>query len=147
MIGLQKTDGGDLSVKELGDTFQSLDLWEGVLTSRFKLSGSPVEITTLCHPDVDGLAYKLKSSLFVSEKLGVQIRFPYPSAAFGGDPTTFDKKDSHRSEVIEKGKNYWVIKHQIDDFVYYCRLQTSGEAILKETVILLNSSKRISSLL
>ncbi|WP_082212011.1 hypothetical protein [Parabacteroides timonensis] len=133
LIGLQKTDGGDLSVKELGDTFQSLDLWEGVLTSRFKLSGSPVEITTLCHPDVDGLAYKLKSSLFVSEKLGVQIRFPYPSAAFGGDPTTFDKKDSHRSEVIEKGKNYWVIKHQIDDFVYYCRLQTSGEAILKET--------------
>ena len=133
LIGLQKADGEGLSVKELGEISQSLNLWEGVLNSRFKVSGSPVEITTLCHPDMDELAYKLKSPLFASKKLGVRVRFPYPSAAFGGDPTVLDNKDSHQSEVIEKGKNYWVVKHQIDDFVYYCRLQTSGDAVLEET--------------
>lgn len=133
LIGLQKIGGEALSVNELGDMSQCLDVWQGMLNSRFKLSGSPVEIATFCHPESDKLAYRLKSPLFSSNKLGVRFRFPYTSALFGKDPADFGKEDLHRSEVIEKGEKYWIIKHQIDDFIYYCRIQTSVDAALKES--------------
>lgn len=133
LIGLEKIGGTALSVNELEDTFQSLNLWEGVLNSRFKLFGSPVKITTFCHPETDKIAYRLKSALFSSNKLGVRIRFPYPSALFAKDPADLGKKDFHRSEVVEKGGNYWIVKHQIDDFIYYCRIQSSTHAVLKES--------------
>lgn len=133
LIGLQKVEGGNLSVSEVADASQSLNLWEGTLNSRFKLSGSPVSLTTCCHPDADRLAFNLTSALFSSNQLGVQIRFPYPSATFGKDPAVFGKEALHQSEIIEEGKTYWIIKHQIDDFVYYCQIQTSGNATLKET--------------
>lgn len=67
LIGLQKVEGKTLSERELSESCQQLNVWEGTLESRFKLSGSPVEVTTLCHPDKDELAYRLKSPLF-SEK-------------------------------------------------------------------------------
>jgi len=131
LIGLEKI-GGNISLNDLDETVQTLNLWEGLLDSRFKISGEPVEVTTLCHPYIDRLAYKLKSNLFSSNKLGIRIRFPFPSALHSKDPATLEKDDLHRSEMVKRGEQSWVIKHQVDDLVYYCRIQTSAKAILKE---------------
>lgn len=46
LIGLLKAEGKTLSEDELSEPRQQLNVWEGTLESRFKLSGSPVEITT-----------------------------------------------------------------------------------------------------
>ena len=132
LIGLQKIKG-KLSVADLEDTHQRLDLWKGVLDSHFKLSNVPVEIVTFCHPDRDQLVYKLKSSLFSSNELGVQICFPFPSVLFAKDPTTLSNASSHQSKVIKSGRRDWIVEHKIDDFVYYCHIQSSVDAILKET--------------
>ena len=118
LIGLLKAEGKTLSEDELSEPRQQLNVWEGTLESRFKLSGSPVEITTLCHPDKDELAYRLQSPLFSEKKLGVRICFPFPSVAFGKEPAVWDVEDGHRSWIIRSGENDWVIKHQTDDFVY-----------------------------
>lgn len=133
LIGLQKVEGKTLSERELSESCQQLNVWEGTLESRFKLSGSPVEVTTLCHPDKDELAYRLKSPLFSEKRLGVRICFPFPSVAFGKEPAVWDMEDSHRSWIVRGGDNDWIIKHQTDDFVYYCRIRTSVKAALKET--------------
>lgn len=126
-------EGKTLSERELSESCQQLNVWEGTLESRFKLSGSPVEVTTLCHPDKDELAYRLKSPLFSEKRLGVRICFPFPSVAFGKEPAVWDMEDSHRSWIVRGGDNDWIIKHQTDDFVYYCRIRTSVKAALKET--------------
>lgn len=76
LIGLQKVEGKTLSERELSESCQQLNVWEGTLESRFKLSGSPVEVTTLCHPDKDELAYRLKSPLF-PKKAGSTDMFPF----------------------------------------------------------------------
>lgn len=131
LIGLEKIGGG-ISLDDLEETVQTLNLWEGSLDSRFKISGEPVEVMTLCHPYIDRLAYKLKSDLFSSNKLGIRIRFPFPSAAHSKDPATLEKEDLHLSEIVEGGGKSWVIKHQVDKLVYYCRIQTSANAALKE---------------
>lgn len=133
LIGLQRTDGERLSDDDLSDTFQCLNLWDGILESRFRLFGSSVEVTTLCHPDKDELAYHLKSSLFSETKLGIRIRFPFPSVAFGKEPAVWDHEDGHFSEIIQKGEADWIVRHQINDFVYYCHIQTSEKATLKKS--------------
>ena len=42
-------------------------------------------------------------------------------------------EDSHRTWIVRGGDNDWIIKHQTDDFVYYCRIRTSVKAALRET--------------
>lgn len=131
LIGLEKIKGG-LSLTDLKKTVQTLNLWEGLLNSSFEISGKPVEIKTLSHPYIDRLAYKLKSDLFSLNELGIRIRFPYPSMTHSKNPITVDSNNSHQSKIIKEGNGFWLIKHQIDDFVYYCRIQTSSKATLKE---------------
>lgn len=133
LIGLKPKEKEKFSVKELSEMHQRLDLWQGVLESHFRLSGSPVKVTTFCHPEKDELAYRLKSSLFAERKIGIRIAFPFPSATFSGDPAIFGKQDGHYSEIIYQKGNEWLIRHQVDDFVYYCRLRTSEDAVLKDT--------------
>lgn len=131
LVGLEKI-GGKLSLDDLEETVQTLNLWEGLLDSRFKMSGEMVKVTTLCHPYMDRLAYKLKSNLFSSNELGVRIRFPFPSATFSKDPASLENDELHLSEIVRSSEQSWVIKHQVNDFVYYCRIQTSAKVTLQE---------------
>ena len=48
------------------DVEQVLDLWNGVLRSRFRLDGEPVEVETLCHPRLDLVAVRVVSPLLAA---------------------------------------------------------------------------------
>ena len=71
-----KPDGSALTPADIEDPVQILDLWRGILTSRFKLSGIPVEITTACDPDSDTVALRIVSDLVTQQKLSVRLAFP-----------------------------------------------------------------------
>ena len=43
-------DGRAATRDDLTDVEQTLDLWNGVLRSRFRIEGEPVAVETLCHP-------------------------------------------------------------------------------------------------
>lgn len=80
-IGLQLTraDGSAADINDLKETRQTLDLWGGLLSSRFELDGKRVSVQTVCHPARDILAVRVKSSLFEQEHLTVSLVFPYGS--------------------------------------------------------------------
>ena len=48
---LMKEDGSAAVEEDLEDAVQNVDLWSGIVTSRFCLEGKPVEVKTACHPD------------------------------------------------------------------------------------------------
>lgn len=130
VIGLYAPEQGELSMEQLKEVHQKLDLWQGLLTSRFSLQGNEVEVMTLCHPEKDALAYKLESALLASGKLGIRIRFPYPSAAHSMDPATYSHADRHTTTLTSTGSNTWEIEHSVDDLTYTCRVSLSAEAEL-----------------
>lgn len=132
LIGLQAAGGKNLSIEALSGVHQQLNLWQGVLESHFCLFGSPVSVVTFCHPIKDELVYCVQSPLFAEKKIGISITFPYPSAAFSGDPAIGGKQDRHSSIIILQEKNEWLIRHKVDNLVYYCRLRTLGNVVLKE---------------
>ena len=47
---LTKADGTAAQPSDLTDIEQTLDLWNGILVSRFKFEGQPVDVQTVCHP-------------------------------------------------------------------------------------------------
>ena len=71
-----KPDGTPLAPADIQEPEQTLDLWTGIITSRFKLGGVPVQVTTGCHPHSDRIAVKLESELVRMGKLRVRLAFP-----------------------------------------------------------------------
>lgn len=78
---LTKTDGSAALAGDLGGVEQTLDLWSGVLRSRFTLQGQPVETLTVCHPDLDLLAVRVVSPLLKNGRARIEIHFPYGTGA------------------------------------------------------------------
>ena len=50
-----------VSSTEIGDTDQQLDLWTGLLSSRFSWHDHPVAVRTVCDPRLDRLAVEIDS--------------------------------------------------------------------------------------
>jgi len=77
-LGLAYTtrDGRPLAPEDIQEPEQTLDLWTGIVTSRFKIEGTPVEVTTACHPDRDTIAVRIVSPLVASGKLTARLAFP-----------------------------------------------------------------------
>ena len=82
-IGFRLTlrDGREATRDDLTDVEQTLDLWNGVLRSRFRIEGEPVAVETLCHPDLDLLAVRVVSPLVRRGRIAVRLRFPYGTGA------------------------------------------------------------------
>jgi hypothetical protein len=78
-IGLRitKSDGSPAGIKDLANTTQTLDLWTGLLSSRFEIDAQPVKVLTVCHPRRDVLAVRIESTLLRQNRLLVSLAFPY----------------------------------------------------------------------
>ncbi|TDE38229.1 hypothetical protein E1295_33730, partial [Nonomuraea mesophila] len=80
---------------------QRLDLWTGVITSRYLLRGTPVQVTTACHPERDVLAVRVESPLLAGGSpggLAVRLAFPYGSQAWG-NAADWSRPGAHTSTL------------------------------------------------
>jgi hypothetical protein len=87
--GSRETTLGDLQAIN-----QELDLWTGILTSRFELEGQPVRLETVSHPERNMVAVRIVSPLIRSGKIGVHLHFPNSAGGWSvaGD---WNSPDSH----------------------------------------------------
>jgi hypothetical protein len=76
---LKKPDGSLAVPGDISRIAQTLDLWTGILESRFEFAGVAVLVRTCCHPDTDALAVRIESSSVRDGRLAVRIAFAYPT--------------------------------------------------------------------
>jgi hypothetical protein len=109
---LALADGRPARASDLTDVEQTLDLWTGVLRSRFRVEGIPVAVETLCHPRLDLVAVRVASPLVKSGRLGVRLAFPYGSAG----PTAADwtKPDRHETTLGRTGPRSATLRRRLD---------------------------------
>ena len=62
-FALTRADGSPAAPSDLTDIRQTLDLWNGVILSHFRLDGEAVDVETLCHPTLDAVAVRVRSAL------------------------------------------------------------------------------------
>jgi len=127
-IGLEltKTDGSPVTPEDLHSINQTIDLWSGILTSRFEVEGQPVKVVTCCHPDLDMIAVHVESPLIVAKQLRVLVAFPYGSSAI--KMADWDNDDKHQTRLNRVEENRVDFEPQLDADSYIASLVWSGEA-------------------
>lgn len=78
-LTLFTSEGKAASAEDLQDIEQTLDLWNGVLHSRFRVEGVPVHVLTCCHPEADQLGVRIDSPLVTQGRVEVTVGFPSPT--------------------------------------------------------------------
>ncbi|KAL1844465.1 hypothetical protein VTK73DRAFT_2465 [Phialemonium thermophilum] len=77
-IGLQYKNLTSLPASLVTDAVQTLDVWNGTITSTFRLDGTLVTVVTQGDFDSDTVAFQIDSDLIRSGDLRVFLDFPYP---------------------------------------------------------------------
>ena len=113
VIGFAGIEEADLSRVE-----QTLDLRDGVIRSTFVARGSLYQVLTSCDPDQDMVAASVRSDAPVT----IRFRFPYPTGGHSDDACDWTKDALHRTEIVEQGEGVAVLRHTLDDTVYYVKV-------------------------
>ena len=125
-LKLMKTDGSLARAEELTDIEQRLDLWTGLLTSRFRFSGRLVSLTTAVHPAIDLIAVSIESELIARGLLGVRFAFPYGSPAM--QAADWFQSGRHKSEATHLRPNHVDIHRTLDGDEYFVAIGWEDEA-------------------
>jgi hypothetical protein len=120
-----KPGGAPFVPEDVQELEQTLDLWRGAITSRYKLDGVQVEVVTTCDPKTDTIAVRIVSDLVADGKLGVRLAFPRGHEP--GVKNTPNLDWSHPEEHVSKLTN----AHVIERFVTGTRYFVSSSRLLE----------------
>ena len=97
-----KPDGSPLQPGDIQEPEQTLDLWTGIITSRFKLDGRPVRVTTACDPRADRIAVEVESEWVKRGKLRVRLAFPrgHDPSVKNTPPLDWSRPEEHSTEAL-----------------------------------------------
>jgi hypothetical protein len=128
---LTHADGSPARTNDLTDIEQTLDLWDGLIVSRFKFDGQPVTVETVCGPNLDGIAVRVESPLLQQGRLAIQIHFPYGT----GDTTTADwsRPDAHQTIFSQDKINVGHFERKLNNNTYVVDAKWSQGATITNT--------------
>ena len=120
----------EAEVGDLSDLEQRLELWSGVIISRFKLEGRLVTVQTAVDPLLDLLAVRVESSLIQERRLAVRFAFPYGSPSMAA--ADWEQPGRHQSTVISRNPNGASLHRRLDADEYFVVVSWGGQASLAD---------------
>src|SRR5262249_48164672 len=125
-LRLMVSDQREARAADISDIEQKLDLWTGILTSRFRVEGRPVTVRTSVHPSLDLLAVAIESRLIDEGRLAVRFSFPYGSQTM----QAADWEQPHRqpTKVISQTTNRLELQLALDADEYFVAITWIGRA-------------------
>ncbi len=131
MIGLQvfKKDGTEITINDIHNNLQVLNLWTGTIESNFTIEGIPVRVITVCHPTRDMISAKITSRLIGENRLKIRIHFPLGTSLPNG--YDFNSPGKHATKIIAGNAEETLFERSQDSDHYYVKvLHKNG--VLKE---------------
>ncbi len=131
---LSKLDGSPVNMNEIKNIFQRLNLWEGVIESRFEINNDTVFVTTVCNPQKDLISVRVRSVLLKKGLIKIAFKFPYaydPSIK-NNPPYIWNKPDAHSTDIIKRAENYAELKRVVDSSSYFVFLNWSAKSNFKK---------------
>lgn len=126
---LLREDGTEAREIDLGNARQEIDLWTGVVYSRFELNRKEVKVRTVCHPDKDMIGVSIESELLNDGNMSIYLDFPYPDGRyFKRYIGRYDTISGHTSTFEKLAPNSVRITRTMDDTHYYATLDWTGPA-------------------
>lgn len=133
-VGLELThaDGSLVKAEEIKSISQTLNMWEGKISSSFILDGDSASVQVVSDPEKDMIAASLKSALIDKGSMKVKLRFPYPSGKHADDASDWTVPEKHKTEIVSQDENSAVLKRTLDETTYYVNLRWVGKASIAE---------------
>ncbi|HWU12685.1 MAG TPA: hypothetical protein VN157_01610, partial [Caulobacter sp.] len=122
-LDLRSETGQPARFEDIAQTRQDLDLWTGVLTSRFVYDGQAVTVRTRVHPTLDMIVVDVESALVAQGRLGLSVKFPGVSKSLNPDPSDWSNPGGHLTRVTGEGTRTLNLARQIDQTRYFAALQ------------------------
>jgi hypothetical protein len=119
--------GQPAAFADLTATRQTLELWNGRITSTFTFDGAPVEVETSVHPARDVLIVRLKSPLLFEGRLGIDLKFPGVNLQLNPDPADWTHPDAHETQELARGPRGLSLLRQVDDTRYAVKVGADRE--------------------
>ena len=127
---LVKKDGSIATIPDIQNIQQELDLWTGVLTSRFTLEGIPVKVMTVCDGKLDVISCKIESALLKEERLRIRLRFPYPNGQFKDAGNNWLPGDTSINYTVRNAAVQ--IKRVLDSTEYFVTIKAGNQFAVKK---------------
>ncbi|KAF2830406.1 hypothetical protein CC86DRAFT_463713 [Ophiobolus disseminans] len=136
-IGL-RFKGVTLSKSLITKPKQELELWNGVITSKFKVDGKDVKIITQGDFETDAVAFSIESDLVSTGDLQVELDFPYPPIhtttykyeVFAG---VYNFPLNHTTTLVQDGvdRTSGHVRHNMQELEYFTNLRWPKETPLR----------------
>jgi hypothetical protein len=126
---LTKSSGTQIAAGDVKDVDQTIDLWRGIVTSRYTIEGVQVNVETGVDPASGALSVRVHSPLIAQERLKVEWAFPY--GHHGNSGADWTKPEKHTSTLSIK-ENRLEISRQMDDAQYHAVLAYESAAALSQ---------------
>ena len=126
IIGLELEN--EVRPSDVQNIQQSLDMWNGIINSRFTLKETPYHIQTVCHPERDMIAARLSAR----QPAGIKFHFPYPTGGHCDDACNWEANDKHSTTLVSEDAQSAVLKRTLDATTYYVTISWEGAAKLRE---------------
>ena len=127
-FSIRKSDGSEAALDDLQQTEQTLDLWTGMLSSRFSLDGAPVQVESWVHPERDLLAVRVRPGALPPSRIGVRLAFPSAQSIHSGDPSGWAATDRGRTVVARRTARDIEWRRTLDETAYSVSLGWAGAA-------------------
>ncbi len=133
-LGLEfiKSDGTSAKPEDFREIDQTLDLWNGKIISKYQVAGEKVVVVTMVHPERDLVAVSIESPLLLKNRVGLQLKYPYPTDQFLDEAAKFDNRESSRLSM-DQGDKVLTVERTLDDFKYYTSIFSSSSIVLDST--------------
>ncbi|MDR1456070.1 MAG: hypothetical protein LBJ01_10495 [Tannerella sp.] len=129
---LIEKDGGRLiEPVDVENIRQTLNMWEGVIESRYTVGGIPVRVLTCVEPETGSLAVKVQTALLKNGRLRVEWTFPYGHPGHTG--ADWSKPEAHTTVLLSAGNRRANLLRQMDHMRYHASMTWEGTATLEET--------------
>ena len=129
---LKKEDGMDATENDIVNASQEIDLWTGIISSRFELQGKEVLVQTVCHPENDMIGISVKSELMLEGRLFVFLDFPYQEDGKMIDYVgKYDNPSGHTSIIENISSENVKISRIVDDLKYNVLINWESPATFK----------------
>lgn len=126
---LRRSDGTPAKPSDISKIEQKLDLWRGIIESRFEFDSVPVLVRTAVHPTRDVLAVSVESALVVDKRLKVRFAFPYGSPSMqAADWRAPDKHATGIESIRDIGRSAGsaTLVRQLDNDRYRVDIDCTG---------------------
>ncbi len=129
---IKKKDGTMANASDIKDIDQQLDMWTGIIHSKFTVEGEPVEVFTACDDQQEAVAFRIISPLLNQQRISVRLRFPYPNGQFKDVGNNWGTDELHQSTALALRDFGLLISRRLDSTTYRVNTFWTGSTQWKQ---------------